>query len=126
MQTKHHERFRTLPHTTHRRPHTSLLNLGHYTSHQRPPRTDETEGPASKLARAPTEPSRDFPNRIVGEKAGKFSNRKKERLEEGGLGSISDTKCGRVQWEDMMDSTGPRNIVAIGIQKNTKEHPCKG
>ena len=33
---------------------------------------------------------------------------------------------GRVQWEEMMDSTGPRNIVAIGIQKNTKEHQFKG
>ena len=71
------------------------------------------------LAGATTEPRRASSNRNVGGKAGKYSNRK-ERLEEGGLGSISDTKCGRVQWEDMMDSTGPRNIVAIGIQRNTK------
>ena len=35
-------------------------------------------------------------------------------------GELLRYKRGKVQWEDMMDSTGPRNIVAIGIQKNTK------
>ena len=48
-----------------------------------------------------------------------MSNRK-VRLEEGWLGSISKTKCGRVQWKDMMDSTDPRGIFAIGILRNTK------
>ena len=109
-----------MPHTSRRTPHTSLLTPTslHFTP-KTPRRTDDTGGLATWLARVPTEARRASSNRNVGGKAGKYSNRK-VRLEEGGLGSISDTKYGRVQWEDMMDSTGPRNIFAIGIQRNTK------
>ena len=76
-------------------------------------------GLARWLAEAPAEARRASSNGNVGGKAGKYSNRK-VRLEEGWLGSISKTKCGRVQWEDMMDSTDPRGIFAIGIRRNTK------
>ena len=70
--------------TSHITPDTWVLTL-----HTKdPPRTDETEGPASKLARVPTEPSRNSPNRNVGEKAEKYSNRKKERLEQEGRGAF--------------------------------------
>ena len=60
------------------------------------------------------------------EKGRKVLESKKTEAGRSNAGELLRYKRGKVQWEDMMDSTGPRNIVAIGIQKNTKEHQCKG
>ena len=54
------------------------------------------------------------------ERGRKVFESKKTEAGRSKAGELLRYKRGKVQWEDMMDSTGPRNIVAIDIQKSQK------